>query len=94
VTQPLSGLASAQRRDLIRALGQAGNRPTIAASLGANVPAGTNVVANHGYAILDYSSARVTLRNPWNNSGIAGGAQFRLTLNEFQSAFQMVLWET
>lgn len=94
VTQPLSGLSSVQGRNLTQALRQAGNRPTIAASLGANVPAATNVVANHAYAILGYRNARVTLRNPWNNSGIAGGAQFDLSLNQFQSAFQMVLWGT
>ena len=92
VTQPLTGLSSAQRRNLIRELNQAGNRPTIAASLGSNVPVATNVVANHGYAVLAYSGGRVTLRNPWNNASIAGGAQFRLTLNDFQSTFQMVLW--
>lgn len=92
VTQPLTGLSSAQRRNLIRELNQAGNRPTIAASLGSNVPAATNVVANHGYAVLAYSSGQVTLRNPWNNTSIAGGAQFRLSFNQFLSAFQMVLW--
>jgi len=92
VTQPLTGLSSAQRRNLIRELNQAGNRPTIAASLGSNVPAGTNVVANHGYAVLAYNGGQVTLRNPWNDSSIAGGAQFRLSFNQFLSAFQMVLW--
>lgn len=92
VTQPLSGLPSSQRRNLTRALRQAGDRPTIAASLGANVPTATNVVANHAYAVLGYSHKRVSLRNPWNNSRIAGGAQFDLTLSQFQSAFQMVLW--
>ena len=92
VTQPLSGLSTAERRRLVRALQQAGDHPTIASSLGANVPAATNVVANHGYAILGFNNGEVSLRNPWNNPSRPGGAQFRLSLNQFLSAFQMVLW--
>ena len=92
VTQPLSGLSPAERRRLVRALQRAGRRPTIAGSLGSNVPRATNVVANHSYAILGYRGGRVTLRNPWNDTSQAGGAQFHLRLNQFLSAFQIVLW--
>lgn len=92
VTLPLTNLIDTKRNELIQALRQSSNRPTIAGSLGSNVPAGTNVVANHAYAVMRYRNGQVTLRNPWNNTQIAGGAQFRLSLSEFQSAFQMVLW--
>ncbi len=92
IAQPLTGLSAAKRGDLVRALRRSTRRPTIAASLGAGVPAATNVTAEHVYAVLGYGRGRVTLRNPWNISYMPAGAQFTLSLAQFQSAFLMVLW--